>query len=675
MNTPPDANITLPLMPWPRSAVGLDDPSWLTVHGFDVPDSSALAPLLRAGVARLAQPAAVASSGQHLRLPLSIRCAKNLTNPELGDDESYRLRISPQGVELEAPTTWGALHGLTSLAQLWHEGAWLPLCELLDAPRFAWRGLMLDPARRFLPLPLLLSTLDAMARCKLNVLHLHLSDDQGFRFRSTAYPELASADSYSSQELAQLVEQASALGIRVVPELDIPGHCTSWLTAYPQWGSATTKPSTRFGVHKACLDPTNPEVKQAVGCLLRELADVFPDTYQHVGGDEVHPAWWTEDAGIQRYMHEHQLAEPADLQAQFNVTVAEQVHQLDRRMVAWDEVLHPQFGPQADAPPIVVQNWRGATSRDRALAAGHQCVVSSGYYLDLMYPADLHYRFDPGAPEQALLALEDEMLDDVRLQHVADGMRWTLQWRDAPAANQTDRKADGDAQLLGGEACLWGELVDAQTLNLRLWSRMPAIAERFWSPAERVDLTDMYARLQAWQLALAMAGGIDLHGQQRDALSRLGIEEPWLALVDLVEPVKWYARLLGEQALQARLAGTEMPQARPYQTTTTLDRWVDHLWPESFAAASLGAWLAHTSRSERMTLAQGWLSLANQPQCPPELQTMAERLRQLAEVLLVVTQEELAPAVAVEQLTPLAEPDAEVLLAVVWPVVQWLQEQ
>ncbi len=675
--TEPDSGLTFALMPWPRSAVGLDEPSWLATQGFELTTQAPLAPIIQAGLARLQQRLPTPAAEVVAPLPLNIRCAANTKGvPSLGDDESYRLRISPQGIELVAPTVWGVLHGLTSLTQLWHAGAWLPVCELMDEPRFAWRGLMLDPARRFLPLPHLLRTLDAMSLCKLNVLHLHLSDDQGFRFTSAAYPELASSKSYSKAELQQLVTQASALGIRVVPELDVPGHCTSWLTAYPQWGSAPTSASTRFGVHKACLDPTNPEVLEALAALLGELAEIFPDEFQHLGGDEVHPAWWSDADNIQQYMQQHQLAEPADLQAEFNGKVQQQVQHQQRRMIAWDEVLHPMFGPQPDAAdkglaPLVVQNWRGATSRDRALKAGHDCVVSSGYYLDLMYPADLHYQYDPGLPEKDLLALEDAMLEDARLAHVADGMRWTLQWRDAPAVG----RAEDSGELLGGEACLWGELVDSDCLDVRLWSRMPAIAERFWSSAERTDIKDMYVRLQAWQRALMQHSEIDLWGQQRAGLIAADIAEAWHPLTDLVEPVKWYARLLGEQALQARLAGAEMPQARPYQTTTALDTWVDKLWPESFAAVDLYSWLQTADADAIVALAQGWSQLATQPDCPAVLAPMAERLAELARLVVTVIRGEMPAAEACPLVVALGAPQGEVVLAVVWPVVQWLQDQ
>ena len=673
----PDSPFTFALMPWPRSAVGLQEPSWLAARGFELANDAPLAEPIVLALTRLRERLRSPSAAAPARLPLNIRYAsKDTSAPQLGDDESYRLRISPQGIELVAPTVWGVLHGLTSLAQLWHAGAWLPVCELMDAPRFAWRGLMLDPARRFLPLQDLLRTLSVMSLCKLNVLHLHLSDDQGFRFTSARYPELASAESYRAAELRQLVAHAADLGIRVVPELDIPGHCTSWLTAYPNWGSAQTQPSTRFGVHKACLDPSNPEVMQALAVLLGELADVFPDEFAHLGGDEVHPAWWSESDNIQEYMRQRQLAEPADLQAEFNSQVARLVRQQQRRMIAWDEVLHPQLGMQSAADAgnstaLVVQNWRGATSRDRALKAGHDCVVSSGYYLDLMYPADLHYRFDPALPERDLIALEDEMLNDVRLAHVAQGMRWTLQWRDAPAAGQ----AEDRGELLGGEACLWGELVDADCLDVRLWSRMPAIAERLWSAAECTDVKDMYVRLQAWQRALANHAGIDLWGQQRSRLVAAGIAEPWHPLTDLVEPVKWYARLLGEQALQARLAGAEMPQARPYQTTTALDTWVDKLWPESFVAVDLANWLPTAQPAAIVGLTERWLLLARQPNCPPVLQPMAHRLAELSLLVLTVLQGDIDLADARMQASGLAEPVGEVVLAAVWPVVQWLQDQ
>ena len=169
-------------------------------------------------------------------LPVSFDVAdRRPALPSLGDDESYRLEVSSSGVRVSAERICGAKHALATLAQLAAGSGDLPIGRIEDKPRFPWRGLMLDVARRFMSLPALLQVVDVMAFYKLNVLHLHLSDDQGFRLQSGAYPRLASIESYSRSQLRELVGRAAERGIRVIPELDMPGHVTSWLTAYPAW--------------------------------------------------------------------------------------------------------------------------------------------------------------------------------------------------------------------------------------------------------------------------------------------------------------------------------------------------------------------------------------------------------------------------------------------------------
>ena len=300
-------------MPWPRQAafaggtvrVACGGVTWL---GTD-------SPRLCAEVDRL-----------RTQLPaLSIDCAITApAYPQLGDEESYRLEVAATGsVRLDAPTEWGVLRGLATLVQLGRAGASdieLPVVIIEDAPRFPWRGLMVDVARHFLSIGTLHRTLEAMAFVKLNVLHLHLTDDQGFRFPSTAYPKLPEiggrGEFYRVAELEGLVERAAGLGIRVIPELDVPGHVTSWLTAYPEFASRDTpmQPSERFGVHEAALDPANEFLYPALETLFREVAAIFPDAFLHIGGDEVEGSWWRDSLPIRRFMKDQAIpagAEPA----------------------------------------------------------------------------------------------------------------------------------------------------------------------------------------------------------------------------------------------------------------------------------------------------------------------------------------------------------------------------
>ena len=496
--------------------------------------------------------------------------------PALDDDESYRLHLSNDGVRISAPRLVGARHALTTLVQISNDCGHLPLGHIEDAPSFPWRGLMLDPARRFLSLDALLATLDAMALCKLNVLHLHLTDDQGFRFQSRAYPKLASAESYSRDELRTLVTAAADRGIRIIPELDSPGHATSWLCAHPEWGPrrSPVAPSDRFGVHEAVLNPIDPAVLDAVDTLIGELAEAFPDPFIHIGGDEVNPTWWNESAEISSYMADQGLDGPTALQAQFNQRVAELAAGHGKRIIGWDEALD---GSAPDG--MVVQGWRGATARGRALAAGHDCVLSSGYYLDLFYPADVHHAYAPDASEEELLALEDALLEDPRFDHVAAGLKWTQGWR-RPAPSP------GTGRVLGGEACLWGELVNEELLPVRLWSRLPVIADRFWS--NQPPPSDFGRWFEASLSHLSAAGVVDVPHASRTLLRRFGVKDRQLPAVALLEPIKWYGRLLGQAALEARLSGQEMPQSRPYGTHTPLNRPVDALLRRALPPAASG---------------------------------------------------------------------------------------
>ena len=481
--------------------------------------------------------------------------------PALGDDERYRIDISRGRITIEAPAEWGVLRALATLAQLVRRnggGHCFPHCEVEDAPRFAWRGLMIDTARHFISIGTLERTLDVMEFYKLNVLHLHLSDDQGFRFLGTAYPELADSRArYTQDELDTLVRRAASRGIRVVPELDVPGHSASWLAPHPEWGlgEPISAVSRRFGVHACCLDPDNQDAMRAVATLFRELAQVFPDSHAHFGGDEVTLPGGRDASGMQ---------------AAFNVRMVEILHGLDRSPVAWDEAIQPDL-PRS----VVIQSWRGAGARSRALRAGFDTIYSAPYYLDLFYPADLHYAFDPETDAVADLA------GDPRLAHVRDGLlALSRHW----GIETSGGSGTGGGRVLGGEACLWTELVTDELLDTRLWSRMPAIAERFWSPADVRNADDMYRRLVATHATLARMDMVDLGATVRQRLTRAGLSlEDTLGLmplIEMLEPVKWYARLLGGQGSRPGAVDTE----RPYDADARLDRVVDCIPLESLAA-------------------------------------------------------------------------------------------
>lgn len=602
------------LMPLPRKFLpggGHTPLGRLVTHG---DDSTRLASAVSRFERRLAsivgESATPASNRDRLRLDIVSGPAAEY--PALGDDERYRIEIVADRIRIEAPREWGVLRALATLAQLvcrnHGEGHAFPHCEIEDAPRFPWRGLMIDTARHFISVGTLERTLDVMEFYKLNVLHLHLSDDQGFRFPGTAYPELVDCGAhYTRPELDALVRCAAARGIRIVPELDVPGHTSSWLAAHPEWGigAPVTAVSKRFGVHASCLDPDNREAMHAVATLFGELAQVFSDSHAHFGGDEV----TLPDGRDARAM-----------QAAFNLRMADILHGLGKTPMAWDEAVQPDL-PRS----VVIQSWRGPGARRRALRAGFDTVHSAPYYLDLFYPADLHYAFDPETEAGVNIAR------DPRLAHVRDGLlALSRHWE----AETGEPVGAGGGRVLGGEACLWTELVTDRLLDTRLWSRMPAIAERFWSAADVRDPDDMYRRLAATHAALARMGAMDPVGDLRRRLIQSGLSDRdadgLMPLIEMLEPVKWYARLLGGSTPGA------VSNDRPYDTSTPLNRVVDFIPPESLAARRL----AQTPDEDRLReIVAGWRSQRNRVErCArrdivQELTGVSEMLACLAEQL------------------------------------------
>jgi hexosaminidase len=447
---------------------------------------------------------------------LLIDCTgPGLAVPVLGEDESYTLDIGREQAVLRAPTVIGALHGFETLLQLLQSdssGWFLPAMKIKDQPRFPWRGLMIDVARHWQPMEVIKRNLDGMALVKLNVLHLHLTEDQGFRIESKTFPrlhELGSDGHYFTQnEIREIIAYAAIRGIRVVPEFDIPGHATSWVVGYPELASAPGPYviERKWGVFDPVLDPTNPKVYELLDGFLGEMAALFPDPYIHIGGDENNGVHWSANPKIQAFIREHKLGDNAGLHAYFNIQVHAILAKYGKKLIGWDEILHPDLPAGS-----VVHSWRGPEGIAAATERSFSAVLSNGYYIDLGFPAWEHYLNDP-SPAGAKLT-------------------------------------DAQRQLiLGGEATMWAEWVTPETIDSRIWPRTAAIAERLWSPAVVRDVPDMYRRLAIVSQRLEETGL--QHKRYLDpALRRLVADdaspadmEALRTLVDLAEPVKHYQR-------------------------------------------------------------------------------------------------------------------------------------
>ena len=499
---------------------------------------------------------------------------------QLGEDESYHLTISATNVELTAQNPLGVLHGLQTFLQLVHispQGFAVPVVAIDDQPRFPWRGLMIDAGRHFMPVTVIERNLDGMEAVKLNVMHWHLSDDQGFRVESKHFPLLQEKGSggryYTQQQIREVIDYARDRGIRVVPEFDMPCHTSSWLVGYPELasGAGPYPLPTKWGVLDPAMDPTRETTYKFLDNFLGEMTALFPDVYFHIGGDECDGKEWDANPRIQAFMREHNMKDDAALQSYFTGRVQKLVASHHKIMMGWDEVL------QADTPrDVVIHSWRGEKALAAAARQGNRVLLSNGYYIDVNQPASEHYLVDPLSGDGASLTAEQKSL------------------------------------VLGGEAAMWSEYVTEENVDSRIWPRTAAIAERFWSPQDVRDVDSMYRRLAI------VSQKLDHYGLQHNSSTPMMIgrmsgsadAEALKVLASVVQPPQGYAR----------------EELREYNTLSPLNRLVDAIPPESQTARKfnqLATLIADgKASSQQWKDAQNWLVLwrDNDAKLQPQLQ-------------------------------------------------------
>lgn len=455
-------------------------------------------------------PREFATNAEQARLVIETASTGNPI-PQLGDDESYRLEINDDQAKITAPATVGAMRGLETLLQLLEgdkDGFYFPAVSIDDKPRFPWRGLLIDVARHYQPVEVLKRNIDGMAAVKMNVLHWHLTEDQGFRVESKKFPELHQNGSdglfYTQNEIREIIKYAAARGIRVMPEFDMPGHATSWLVSHPEIGSAPGpyQIERKPGIFDPTLDPTNKKTYKLLEAFFKEMAALFPDEYIHIGGDENEGKQWTANPKIQIFMKEKGIKDNHELQTFFNKRILKFLQKNGKKMMGWDEIFQPDLPKD-----VVIHSWRGQKALAEAARQGYTVVLSNGYYIDLAYPASQHYAVDPLPADTTLTAEEQK-------------------------------------RVLGGEATMWSEWVSPETIDSRIWTRTAAIAERLWSPREVRDAEDMYRRLAVVDRRLEELG-LTHRKNQPMLLRRLARSNDISALqtlVSVIEPVKEYRR-------------------------------------------------------------------------------------------------------------------------------------
>lgn len=430
---------------------------------------------------------------------------------KLGMEESYNLFISENKIELKSATDVGLMRGLETILQMIQiddSGYYLTGGTVSDQPRFAWRGLMIDVSRHFQPIDVIKRNIDGMAAVKMNILHLHLVDDHGFRVESKVYPQLhekaSDGDYFTQEEVKYIIKYAEDRGIRVVPEFDVPGHATSWLTAFPELSSApeTVTIERRSGIFDPTLDPTNEKTYVVLDGLFTEMSQLFPDEYFHIGGDENEGHHWDANKKIQAFMKKKGFHSNHELQTYFNKRLLTILKRNGKQMMGWDEILHPDLPKET-----VIHSWQGVEALLQSAKEGRKTVLSNGYYIDLLHPAKDHYLMDP-------LPADCDLTDEQK------------------------------KNVLGGETTMWSELVTPLTIDTRIWPRTAAIAERLWSPGHITDVKSMYNRMGVVALQLEEHGLT--HFRNREVIMRnlsggWNIE-PVRSLADVASPLQGYHR-------------------------------------------------------------------------------------------------------------------------------------
>lgn len=353
---------------------------------------------------------------------------------------------------------------------------WNATVVISDAPRFPWRGVLLDSSRHYLTMAAIKTALDAMSYNKFNTLHWHVTDDNSWPLVSEKYPRFSEVGAYgpdavyTKEDVKELVDFAFNRGIRVMVEFDTPAHATIWGAAYPNLTITCPDGQT-------LLNPTGP-VYPVLDDLLTEFADVFTTDFVHLGGDEVESLeCWQESAEVQSFMKAQGLSTVQQVRNYFESEVQTIAAKHGKDTVFWEEVFDKGYTLQ---PSTVVNVWLSAEETARAVQAGHRVVHSYGWYLDQQTPpGPLHYFW---VDTWMNFFLNDPLLNT------------TL----SPAQQQ---------MVLGGEASQWGEQVDASNIQSRMWPRGCGTAFRLWSPAEIRD-TDAAAPMLAKQRCSMLRRGI-----------------------------------------------------------------------------------------------------------------------------------------------------------------------
>lgn len=426
----------------------------------------------------------------------------NLTT-KLGK-EGYSLEINKKEVIVKAATTTGWFYASRTLLQLLHQDytkkatLWaFPCVSIKDYPRFGWRGLMLDLSRHFFTKDVIKRYIDQMAKYKLNILHLHLTDNQGWRIEIKSLPKLTEVGAwrvprtgywkgfkapqpgeeatyggyYTQDDIRELVKYAQDRAVTIVPEVDVPGHSLALIASYPELSCTKTPQQVLAG------DPWNPK-RTNVLCvaadstylvldkIITELAELFPSEYIHIGGDEVTRNYWKECPHCQQLIKDEKLKSEEELQTYFLKRVVKMVESKGKKAMGWYENLEGGL-----APGIALMSWKDYKGGIRGSQEGHKVVMTPAFFTYLDF-----YQGDP--------AMENGPFTVTRLK--------------SSYAFEPIQEGVVEANVLGGQGSLWTEQVpNERKMQYMTWPRSMALAEVLWSPKESKNWEDFISRMEA----------------------------------------------------------------------------------------------------------------------------------------------------------------------------------
>jgi hexosaminidase len=460
--------------------------------------------------------------------PLPKSIFLSITKDKTIPKEGYRLKVTSSGITITANEPAGIFYGVQTFRQLLSAEVeerrenksplkWsVPLVTIEDHPRFGWRGLMLDVSRHFFTVAEVKDFIDQMVKYKFNLLHLHLTDDQGWRLQIKSLPKLTEVGAwrvertgtfgtlskpepgekatyggfYTHEDIKELVKYAGERFVNILPEIDIPGHSLAALASYPELsctpGEYYVSPGDRFmvwpgggqhfyGLLDNTICPANEKAYEFIDKVFTEVAQLFPFEYIHMGGDETARNFWEKNEQIKTLMQKEKLKDLDEVQSYFVKRVEKIINSKGKKMIGWDEILQGGLAPNA-----AVMSWRGMKGGIQAARQGHEVVMSPTdfVYLDYM---------------QGDAILEPPVYASLRLKK-------TYQFEPVPDSI--------DASLIkGGQGNLWTEQVyNTRHMQYMLYPRVFALSETLWSPKEKKSWTDFSRRVESHFDRLDMAG-------------------------------------------------------------------------------------------------------------------------------------------------------------------------